>query len=192
LTLFVLGGLVASASAASARTELPVFGDIVVFSDGFDSGGWHVDSVGPGYGCPDCGGGRSGDPDASLGVGPTGWTAVRRTITVPSTTSFGAPYENCTVAVRVKRDWSRPTSQPALVNLEAIAPSTWTYMSYSRHVLRNNNEVTISGSPFTPSPHQFVVGVAIVADPNSVDVGSLNARIAADDFTVTCHYFYYP
>ena len=191
LPVLVAGSIVMAASVASARTDLPVYGEEVVYTDGFDQP-WEVELAGTGTGCGNCVGVQIGDPEASLGIGTNGWAAVRKTIKIRTKTSFGVSYDYCRISAAVMRGWARPSTSPALINLEAINPSTWNYLSYSRHVLRTSNEVRITSGTFVPNPRQFVVGVALVADPNSVDVGSLNTMVGVDDFIVTCHYFYYP
>jgi hypothetical protein len=191
LTLAAATAIVAVPSAASARTDLPIFGEEVVYTDTFNEP-WGVDSVGGGEGCGNCTGGREGNPRATLGITTTGWAAVRKAISIRTATSFGVPYDYCKVSAAVNRTWTRPSTSPALVNIEVIDPPTWSYLSFAHADLRSDGEVRISSGTFAPTGREFVVGVALVADPNSVNVQSLNSVIDVDNIVVTCHYMYYP
>lgn len=192
LTVLVLGGVAAGTTAALARTELPIYGEDVVYTDNFDNGGWEVVTDGAGTGCPDCLGFMAGNPEASLGVGITGWAAVRKTITISNHTSNGVKYDYCYMSVLVGPQVVRGNTH-VLVNLEVINPSTYNYMNVTRKTFNSmSGEVRTTGGNFTPSPRTFVVGVALVADPKNVNVYSLNETLSVDSLIVKCHYFYYP
>jgi hypothetical protein len=170
---------VAAATAVTLGVAVsPAKADIWQHTDGFESnpfGVWEFHRSGAGSGDVELGLGtaRTGQNNAILTTSAGGWSGVGKLLTVRprtaghSTTCGGGFYV-------------RPVSGPAVLNVEVIEPTSWTYLALRTvrvsDLLWRRHEV----ATYQDGPTQVFIRVSLLGGSGPVRV---------DDMTFQCSFF---